>query len=66
MTWGDADRGGDSSSVQAELKDVDTIYSTDLGAFAAKLADGRVVTWGNADHGGDSTSVQAEVKKVFL
>jgi hypothetical protein len=37
---------------------VDTIYSTDY-AFAAKLADGRVVTWGDADYGGDSSDVQA-------
>ena len=45
MTWGDADCGGDSSAVQAKLKAVDTIYSTEF-AFAAKLKDGTVVTWG--------------------
>ena len=63
VTWGDAIEGGDSSSVQAELKNgVDTIYSTEQ-AFAAKLLDGRVVTWGNPRFGGDSSSVQAELKK---
>ena len=63
VTWGDADYGGDSSSVQAELKDqvVQHIYSTHY-AFAAVLASGRVVTWGDADFGGDSISVQAELK----
>ncbi len=37
--------------MQAELKDVNAIYSADY-AFAAKLADGSVVTWGEADRGG--------------
>jgi hypothetical protein len=56
VTWGDADFGGDSSSVQAELKDqvVKHIYSTD-NAFAALLVSGRVVTWGDAISGGDSS-----------
>ena len=63
VTWGYAGYGGDSSSVQAELKQgVDTIFSTG-GAFAAKLLDGSVVTWGNARNGGDSSSVQAELKE---
>ena len=63
VTWGSADYGGDSSSVQAELKDqvVQHIYSI-RGAFAAVLASGRVVTWEDADYGGDSSSVQAELK----
>ena len=63
VTWGYADHGGDSSSVQAELQEVGTIYST-ARAFAAKLADGRVVTWGHAGYGGDSSSVQADLKHV--
>ena len=60
VTWGNADWGGDSSSVQAELTAVDTIYST-LYAFAAKLTNGHVVTWGDAGWAGDSSSVQAEL-----
>ena len=51
---GDLKRGGDSSSVQTELKVVDTIYSTD-NAFAAKLLDRSVVTWGHKDGGGNYT-----------
>jgi hypothetical protein len=44
--------GGDSSAVQAELKQgVDTIYSNH-GAFAAVMKDRSVVTWGDADWGG--------------
>ncbi len=48
VTWGDARYGGDSSSVQAELKDqfVQHICATEK-AFAAVLASGRVVTWEN-------------------
>ena len=60
---GDADYGGDSSSVQAELKAVDTIYSN-KNAFAAKLKNGTVATWGDRRWGGNSSSVQAELKKV--
>jgi hypothetical protein len=62
VTWGNARSGGDSSSVQAELKDVKKIYST-AKAFAALTESGQVVTWGRADSGGDSSSVQAELKK---
>ena len=63
VTWGDADCGGDSSRVQAELKQgVDTICST-YYAFAAKMLDGSVVTWGDASYGGDSSRVQAELKQ---
>ena len=57
VTWGDARNGGDSSAVQSELKDVETIYANG-GAFAAKLTNGRVVTWGAAGYGGDSSGVQ--------
>lgn len=33
-------------------------------AFAAIMADGRVVTWGNADSGGDSSAVQDQLVSV--
>ena len=36
VTWGDADCGGDSSAVQAQLKDVQQIQAN-TGAFAAIL-----------------------------
>jgi len=55
--------GGDSSAVQAELKDVETIYSTDY-AFAAKLKNGNLVTWGDTYGGGDPGSVSMHVTKV--
>ena len=48
VTWGYQDYGGDSSTVQAALIGVDTIYST-VRAFAAVLKDGTVVTWGDQD-----------------
>ena len=50
VTWGHAAFGGNSSSVNAQLQGVDTMYSTN-NAFAARLADGRVVAWGLASHG---------------
>jgi co-chaperonin GroES (HSP10) len=63
VTWGDAECGGNSSHVQAELKQgVDTVHST-FGAFAAKMQDGSVVTWGDANLGGDSSAVQAELRQ---
>ena len=44
---GDAHNGGDSSSVQNQLKDVQQTQAF-ASAFAAILADGSVVTWGDA------------------
>lgn len=40
--------GGDSSEVQDQLRNVQSIYATNK-AFAAILADGTVVTWGDAE-----------------
>ena len=37
---------GTAVPVKAQLKEVDTIYSTDDDIFAAKLYNGNVVTWG--------------------
>ena len=47
--------------VQDQLKHVQHIVATSY-AFAAVLADGRVVTSGDAAFGGDSTSVRDEFK----
>ena len=63
VTWGDAARGGDSSAVQEQLKNVQQIQAS-LGAFAAILVDGSVVSWGKADDGGDSSAVQDQLKNV--
>lgn len=40
--------GGDSSGVQDQLRNAQSIYATNK-AFAAILADGTVVTWGDAE-----------------
>ena len=45
VTWGHALRGGDSSAVQDQLKNVHNIQASAF-AFAAVLGDGSVVTWG--------------------
>ncbi|MFM2587535.1 hypothetical protein [Vibrio sp. TBV020] len=52
ITWGNSAYGGDSSSVQAQLTDVETIYAT-KGAFAALKTNGELVVWGNPRYGGD-------------
>ena len=43
MTWGDADHGGKSSSVQDQLQNVHQVQSNG-SSFAAILGDGSVVT----------------------
>ena len=68
VTWGDAPFGGDSSSVQMQLKGVDKIYPVDKiyssrGAFAAKLVNGDLVTWGLRNYGADSSSVLVHITK---
>ena len=55
--------GGDSSTVQHQLKNIQHICGT-TGAFAAILEGGSVVTWGNPDYGGDSSRVQDQLKNV--
>ena len=63
-TWGAADRGGDSSSVEDNLKNVQQIQAFRMGAVDAILGDGSVVTWDIADRGGDSSSVRDQPKDV--
>ena len=57
VAWGEDSRGGGSSDVRDQLRNVQHIQCS-WGAFAAILADGSVVTWGYARHGGDSSAVQ--------
>ena len=63
VTCGDDQVGGDSSAVQAQLKNVQQVQAS-RRAFAAILADGSVVTWGDARYGGDSSAVQDQLKNV--
>ena len=63
VTWGAPNVGGDSSSVQGQLRNVQRIQTTRL-AFAAILRDGSVVTWGAAEGGGDSSEVQDQLRNV--
>ena len=64
VTWGNKRCCGDSSYVQDQLKDVQQIQASLLGAFAAILRDGSAVTWGNARFGCDSSSVQDQLQNV--
>lgn len=61
VTWGMASFGGDSSSVQDQLRNVRHIFGA-LPALAAILQDETVVTWGLPLHGGASTKVPAQLK----
>eukprot|EP00435_Cladocopium_sp_Y103_P014490 s1439_g3.t1 len=66
VTWGHPDRGGDCSSVQDQLTNVQQIQAT-FRAFAAILADGSVVAWGDplyGAYGGDCTAVQDQLRNV--
>ena len=62
-TWGDSDKGGDSTSAAADIDgtiDVTTIYPGN-SAFAALRSDGSVITWGYATSGGDSSAVASNL-----
>ena len=63
VTWGNAASGGDRSSVQDQLKNVQQIQASGY-AVAAIVGDASVVTWGSAGEGGDSSSVQDQLKNV--
>ena len=49
--------GGDSARVSRQLRKVLKMHAT-RHAFAAILANGKVVTWGEPTDGGDSTAVR--------
>ena len=61
VTWGDAEYGGDSRSVQHLLSGVQQMQAS-FGAFAAILSDASVVAWGDAKFGGDSSTVQDRLR----
>ena len=57
VAWCRADRGGDSSAVQDQLRDVQQIQAS-FGAFAAILGDGSVVAWAVQDQLLDVRQIQ--------
>ena len=63
VSRGHADHGGDSSSAQAHLQNVQQVQASPF-AFAAIRADGSVVTWGHDGYGGDSSAAQDQLKSV--
>ena len=63
VTWGNSACGGDSSTVQQQLKNVQLIKATE-NAFAAVLDTGSVVTWGQPTSCGDSSVVQEQLRNV--
>ncbi|CAE7940191.1 HERC2 [Symbiodinium sp. KB8] len=63
VTWGLTQTGGDSSSVQAQLKDVQQIVSTGF-AFAALTGDGSVLSWGTVDSSSDIKDQLRGVRQV--
>ena len=62
MTWGNPKFVGDSSQVQAQLRNVQHIQASADGAFAAILKSGDVVSWGHPHSGGDSSQVQEHAR----
>ena len=63
VTWGDADCGGDSNRVAAQLSGgVQSVFGNSH-AFAAVKVDGSVVTWGKLGWGGDSSRVAAQLSR---
>ena len=63
VTWGEADKGCDSSAVQNQLKNVRQIQAAQF-AFAAVLGNGAIVTWGMDAFGGKSSAVQDQLTNV--
>jgi len=63
VSWGEPLSGGDTTSLQDKLKEVDKIYSNAY-AFAALKKDATVVTWGRDIYGGDSSAVESNLKDV--
>jgi len=67
VTWGDQDRGGDSSAVQDQLRNVRLIHSTrhlgggSSGAFAAVVGDCSIVSWGDPSKGEANSSVADQI-----
>ena len=67
--WGQYLDGYDSLASNQLAADVETIVTTQRGAYAALKSDGSVLTWGNSNYGGDSSSVSSalssDVDRLF-
>ena len=65
-TWGNTDKGGNSSSVQHLLKGVIEIHSTRTAFVAITENEGikNVVGWGDLENGGDCSSVQNKLHNI--
>ncbi|CAJ1425102.1 unnamed protein product [Effrenium voratum] len=63
VTWGLPSWGGDSSMVQEQLVDVQSLQAS-VKAFCALRGDGTVVTWGDQLWGGDCSKVAEELWDV--
>ena len=64
VTWGDPNFGGDSRGVQAQLQNVQRVYSTYYAFAAVCSPDGSVATWGDPAFGGNSSGVQDKLIHV--
>jgi hypothetical protein len=63
VAWGDVIKGGSIPDItQSLLVDVQEITSTSFGAFAARLASGKVVVWGAQEFGGKITNPEIQKK----
>ncbi len=58
VAWGSEEAGGDTTAVEDQLQNVQTIGATAM-AFAAILSDGSVISWGDARNGGDNLDLWA-------
>lgn len=67
--WGQSIDGYASLASNQLAANVETIVTTQRGAYAALKSDGSVVTWGDSNYGGDSSRVSnalsSDVDRIF-
>ena len=64
LTWGDADFGGDCSTVTEQLAGGVNIVVAARFAVAALNSDGSALTWGAARYDGDCGVVAAQLADI--
>ena len=62
-TWGEANLGGDSTSVEADLCNVKS-FCNSWGAMAAIRSDDTVIAWGCPRYGGDVAAIKGQLLDV--